>query len=309
MARRRHDTTEVQTVGTARRVSRSDRLVGHRTGTCDADELACGEVVALLAEADQRGWDHRAGVILLRRAEDVARPVVRNVARRHRVAEEGLRTASLLAAWQALRRYDPARSPDPWGWVARAVQRAAVDAALMARTGQPARNRARLAAAIAAAMHRLTDELGRPPAPDELLAGITSSARAMIQQSDVALDPRGFVEASAPLLTYDDAVLDRPADVCANSPRDSGPRLRMAAEVVAAETQLPHEHAAAIVELAADLIADLLPSMTTCAACARAAAELAHAPEPVGLSARQARLVVDTLLEVVRAGRSDESAA
>lgn len=260
--------------------------------------LSRSEVAVLVAEAETYGWDRsRAGVVLLRAAESMVGPIVGNVARRHRVPPEEISTATLLAAWRALRGYDSSRSPDPWGWVARVAQRAAVDAAVVHGTGHTGRNRARLAAAITAVRRRLAVELGREPTASEITASLTPAARALANRSGVSEDPVAFTAVSAPVLT--DVGVDAGAassvDLPGTQPSRPCPGLAVVVDGLVERAGLDAGTAEGAVHLAADLVADFFPQLGVAATRRRVVGELTRAEFPTRLTAAQAQRIVDEL--------------
>jgi len=258
--------------------------------------LTRDDVLALRAQAEAGHWDNVAGVRLLREVERVIRPVLRATARRYRVPVEELTSTTMRAGWQALRRYDPAKSPDPWGWVAATARRAAGDAAVMASTGQPARGRARLAAAVDASRRRLAGELGREPCDGEVVAALRPELRAAATGIAADGDLAAFTGVAAPLLTYDEATLDRPVP----SPRRAAStrcawRTRLA-EQIGVELGLPIHGVEGVLELAADLAGDLIPAYGAEVAVPRIVEELTCARLDVLLTHEYARRVVEALL-------------
>lgn len=258
--------------------------------------LGVDEVEALLVDVRQHGWDGVAGASLLREAERVVEPIVQNVARKHRISTEAIMTSALVVAWQALARYDAAKSPDPWGWIAFAARRAAVDAAIMTGTAYSARNRARAAAALNAARLRLVEELGREPSARELIDALTPWARQLAEHCGATKDPLTFIRIAAPMLTFDDAVLDRAVGVMVEAATRPCPRLAAVASLVAAETGLDADRLVAAAELAADLAADLIPTDGPAVVHRRVVDQLLQAPAPLRLPRAVARRLVDELL-------------
>lgn len=256
--------------------------------------------MALLDRVRREGWDGVAGLTLLREAERVIRPLVRNVARRHGVAAEELSNAALTAAWAALRRYDARQSPDPRGWLALVARRAAVDEALMARTGHAARNRARLAAAVAAARQALSDELGRSPAPVEVRARLSRSMRAEADRCEAAAHLDAFIGIAAA------EPVDLDADAVAGlTPRgtDRGcPRLGAVARAIAEEQRIQPARAQGAAELAADLAADLIPTLGVDETRRLVAAELARSPLSVRLPRPAGQRLFDAIMTALGDG-------
>ena len=263
--------------------------------------LTRDDILTLRAQAEVGHWDNAAGVRLLREVEQVIQPVLCSVARRHRVPIEDLTSTTLRACWLALRRYDPVKSPDPWGWVAATARRAAGDAAVIASTGHAVRGRARLAAGVAATRRRLAAELGRAPAGGEVIAalprGLQTSAAKIAADGDLA----AFIGVGAPLLTYDETILDRPAPSgCASR----ATRCRWFAELAARlglELGLPGRYVEVVLELAADLAGDLIPAVGVAAAAPRIADELSQAAIAAQLSDAAARRCVEALLSAADA--------
>lgn len=271
--------------------------------------LTRDDVLELRQRAETGHWDNVAGVRLLREAERVIRPVLRATAGRHRVPVEELAGMTMRAAWQALRRYDPAKSPDPWGWVAAAARRAAGDAAVIASTGHTARGRARLAVAVEGTHRRLTGELGRPPDDDELLAALKPDQQVLAARIAADGNLVAFTGVAAPMLTYDESILDLPAPSQPVVPLGLCPRLSALAKWLAADIGAERSHVESMIELAADLAGDLIPVVGVPDAVPRIVDELTQSPLGVPLTRETARRIVDALLAHAQASLGSEGAA
>lgn len=270
--------------------------------------LTRDDILTLRAQAEAGHWDNAAGVCLLREVERVIRPVLCATARRHRVPVEDLTSMTLRAGWLALRRYDPVKSPDPWGWVAATARRAAGDAAVIASTGHAVRGRARLAAGLAATRRRLVAELGREPESGDLVAALPPTLRTSAAKIAADGDLAAFVDVAAPLLTYDETILDRPAP----SESVQAPRRPWFAELAARlgrELGLPARAVEAVLELAADLAGDHIPAYGVADAVPHIVDELTHAALGVPLTDAAARRCVDALLAAADASARPQAIA
>lgn len=280
----------------------------HRSSAPRAGGADEPDVLMLLGRVRRVGWNGPDGTALLREAERVARPLARNVARRHRLPLDAISNAALTAAWVALDRYDPAKSPDPRGWLALVARRAAVDEALLLSSGYGARNRARLAAAIIAATGRLTDELGREPVAVEVRGRLSRAMRQEADRCGASADLATFLDVGRPELTGLSGV-DEPEGPCPTRPVRACPRLAAAARAVAARCSIAADRLDAAANLAADLAADLIPRLGILAARRRVIDELAHSPAPIRLPRPVGEQLFDELLSVVLGGVGDPPSA